>query len=145
MREKVSRRVAFRIISTNIFLFLLLFSLVWINKNFFRPISRDFSFPTIVTGSFPNFIAGYLICLCVVNPVIVRQIKFGRQIVYIASFLIVFILSFEEFKPLWGASTQFDWYDIMGSVLGGFFALLTYEILKKKKEKIAYYQFVKKR
>ena len=129
MGKKISKKEIFKLIGINILLFILLFGLVTINKQFFRPTFNHSHFVLILTGSFPNFIAAYLISLCVVNAVIIRKPKFGRQIIYVLSFIIMAILIFEEFKSIWGASTQFDIYDIIGSAIGSLLAILTYEYL----------------
>lgn len=127
MDRKISKKEIFKLIGINILLFILLFGLVTINKQVFRPTFDHSHIALVLTGSFPNFIAAYLISLCVVNAVLIRKPKFGRQIVYVLSFIVMAILIFEEFKSIWGASTQFDIYDIIGSSIGSLLAILTYE------------------
>ena len=100
MGEKIRKKEIFKLIGINILLFILLFGLVTINKQFFRPTFNHSHFALILTGSFPNFIAAYLISLCVVNPVLIKKPKFGRQIIYVLSFIIMAILIFEEFKSI---------------------------------------------
>ena len=45
----------------------------------------------------------------------------------------------EELKPMWGASTHYDTFDIIASCIGSALAILTYELLiaieKKRKFK----------
>ena len=118
-----------RIIIVNVLLFALLFSLIFLNKTFLRPNSDEIRFVSFLTGSFPNFIAAYLISLCIVNPVLIKNPKNGKYIVYIGSFLIFAILAIEELTPMWGASTQFDTFDIIASGLGSSLAILTFEII----------------
>ena len=46
------------------------------------------------------------------------------------------ILTIEEFKPIWGASTHYDPWDIVASGVGSTLAILTFEIstsIRKKK------------
>ena len=137
MKKTISKKEKFKLIGLNILLFIILFGLVTINKQFFRPTFNHSNFALILTGSFPNFIAAYLISLCFVNAVLIRKPKFGRQIIYVLSLVIMSILIFEEFKSLWGASTQFDIYDIIGSAIGSLLAILTYEYLNfRQKNKL---------
>jgi hypothetical protein len=137
MDKKISKKEIFKLMGINILLFLILFGLVTINKKFFRPKFNHSHFALVLTGSFPNFIAAYLISLCVVNAVLIRKPKFGRQIIYVLSFIVMAILIFEEIKSIWGASTQFDIYDIIGSLIGSLLAILTYEYLNfRQKNKL---------
>jgi len=132
--HKISRKVILKLIGINILLFMLLFGLVTINKQVFRPAINHSNFALILTGSFPNFIAAYLLSLCVVNAVLIRKPMYGRQIVYVLSFIVTAILIFEEFNSIWGASTQFDIYDIIGSSIGSLLAMLTYEYLNSRQK-----------
>ena len=137
MDKRISKKELFKLIGINILLFILLFGLVTINKQVFRPTFNHSHFALVLTGSFPNFIAAYLISLCVVNAVLIRKPKFGRQIVYVFSFIVMVILIIEEIKSIWGASTQYDIYDIIGSAIGSLLAILTYEYLNiKQKNKL---------
>lgn len=137
MDKKISKKEIFKLIGINILLFIILFGLVTINKHFFRPTFNHSHFALVLTGSFPNFIAAYLISLCVVNAVLIRKPKFGRQIIYVLSFIVMAILIIEEIKSIWGASTQFDIYDIIGSAIGSLLAILTYEYLNfRQKNKL---------
>jgi len=126
-----------KIIIINLFLFALLFGLVTINKEFIRPLYSHLPFAGILTGSFPNFIAAYIISLAFINAVLVKKPKYSRLISYISSFLVFIVLTVEELKPMWGASTHYDSFDILASGLGSILAVLTFEliVLKKKKSK----------
>ncbi|MBN1788290.1 MAG: hypothetical protein JW806_07840 [Sedimentisphaerales bacterium] len=118
----------------NVFLFGLLFGLVTLNKEVLRPMFSHIPFAGILAGSFPNFIAAYIISLAFVNPVVTAEPKYGRHIVYISSVLVFVILTVEELKPMWGASTYCDLFDILGSGLGSLLSIMTFEliILKRK-------------
>ena len=135
MDERIRKKEMLKLIGINMLLFALLFGLVTINKQVFRPTFNHSDFALVLTGSFPNFIAAYLISLCVVNPVLIRQPQFGRLIVYVLSFVVMAILIVEEFISIWGASTHFDIYDIIGSVIGSLLAILTYEYLNARQKK----------
>lgn len=117
-----------KIIGINLTLALSLYGLVNINKTILRPTFSDSQFTQILTGSFPSFIAGLLLCLCVVNPVLIKKPKSGRTIVYAISLLIMFMLILDEIKSL-AASTQYDFYDIIGSIAGSVLAIITFEYL----------------
>jgi hypothetical protein len=118
-----------KIIIKNILLFALLFGLVFLNKKVFRPNFMSIPLVNILTGSFPNFIAAYLISLAFINPVLMKNPNYGRVIAYVSSALVFIILTIEEIKPVWGASEHYDLYDIVASGLGSLLAIFTYEII----------------
>ena len=126
---------------TNVVLFSALFSLVTFNKEVLRPASVKSILARTITGFFSNFIAAFLITLAIVNPVLYRDPKSGRLLVYLGSALIFMILMIEEFKPIWGASTHYDPWDIIANGVGSTLAILTYEITtsirKKNKEDLS--------
>lgn len=123
-----------RLLATNIFLFVVLFVLVKFNKEYLRPQFGTMPFVGILTGSLPNFLAALLISLCAVNGVLSRKPKHGRLIAYAASSLVFLVLAVEELRPMWGASTQYDLYDIIASALGSLTAILIFEMIVRKKK-----------
>ena len=135
---KPNQKTRLRIVGFNLVLFALLFGLISLNKEYFRPAFNHFQFGKIITGSFPNFIAAYLISLSFVNAILIRKPKSGRIIVYTGSLIVFTILLIEEIKPMWGASTYYDLYDILASGLGSVLAILTYELilLRRKRKKL---------
>ncbi len=137
MKPRIEKKIAFKIVGINLTLFLLLVLLIYINKTVFRPTFNENYFAQILTGSFPNFIAAFLISLCVVNPVLIRKPRLGRLIVYLGSLFTMLALILDELESI-GASRQYDINDIAGSVLGSLLAILTYEYLnhrhKRKRE-----------
>ena len=138
MERKIEKKNFIKILGINLTLGLLLFGLVYINKTVFRPAFNETQLAQVLTGSFPTFIAAFLIGLCVVNPVLIRKPRSGRLIVYLGSLCIMFVLILDEFKSI-AASTQYDTYDIAGGIIGCVFAVLTYEYLHhrlKRKEEI---------
>ncbi|GAG53255.1 unnamed protein product, partial [marine sediment metagenome] len=50
------------------------------------------------------------------------------------SLLVFAILTIEEFKPIWGASTHYDSFDIFASGLGSLLAVLTFELVVLKRK-----------
>jgi hypothetical protein len=130
----VNRKSKQRIIVFNLLLFALLFGLVSLNKEFLRLLYSNIPIIKVLTGSFPNFIAAYIISLTFVNVVVIRELKYGRLIVYLSSLLIFVILTIEEFKPMWGASTHYDLFDIFASGLGSLLAILTFELVVLKRK-----------
>jgi len=130
----ISSKDKFKIIGINILLFALLFGLVTLNKECFRPHFSNSTLAKIITGSFPNFIAAYIISLFAVNPVLTIKPRFGRMIVYISTLMISTILTIEELTSIVGASKQYDIYDIIASVLGSILAILTYESINYRQK-----------
>jgi len=120
-----------KVIAVNALLFAVLYSLVSLNKEFLRPALNSPGLLKTLTGCFPNFIAAYLISLLFVSAVLIRKIKHGRLIVYLCSFVIFMILMIEEIRPMWGASTHDDTFDIIASGVGSTLAVITYELLIK--------------
>jgi len=131
---RIINKDKFRIIGINILLFALLFGLVTLNKEYFRPYLSNSILSKIITGSFPNFIATYIISLLVVNPVLTTKPRFGRMIVYISTFMISTIFTIEEFTSIVGASEHYDIYDIIASVLGSILTILTYESINHRQK-----------
>jgi hypothetical protein len=126
---KTNRKSMLRIIGINLVLFALLYGLVSLNKEFLRPKFSHIAFISILTGSFPNFIAAYIISLAVVNAVFIRKPQNGRIIVYVGSVLVFTILAIEEIYPMWGASTYYDPLDILASGLGSILSIITFELM----------------
>ncbi len=120
---------AFRIIAINLILFALLYGLITFNKEVLRPELSQISFINILTGSFPNFIAAYIISLGFVNAVLMRKLQSGRLLVYLGSVLVFTILAIEEIHPIWGASTIYDSFDIWASGLGSILSIVTFELI----------------
>jgi ABC-type uncharacterized transport system permease subunit len=118
-----------KVIAINALLIAALFGLVSLNKEILRPAAVNSDFLKVLTGCFPNFIAAYLISLASVSAVLFRNLKYGRLIVYSFSIIVFSILMIEELKPIWGASTYYDTYDIIASGVGSILAILTYELL----------------
>jgi hypothetical protein len=118
-----------KVIAVNALLVAALFGLVSLNKEILRPALNDSSLLKILTGCFPNFIAAYLISLAFVSAVLIRKFKHGRLIVYLSSIAVFVILTVEELKPMWGASTYYDIFDIVASGVGSALAIFTYELL----------------
>jgi hypothetical protein len=110
--------------------------LVYINKAVFRPTFNQTQLAQILTGSFPNFIAAFLISLCAVNPVLIRRPRLGRLIVYLGSTVVMILLILDELKSI-AASKQYDMYDIAGSIIGALFAVLIFEYKYRQRQKSA--------
>jgi hypothetical protein len=132
--DSINKKNKFKIIGINILLFGLLFGLVTLNKEYLRPYFSGSALAKIITGSFPNLIAAYIISLTAVNPVLTIKPRFGRRIIYISTFAVSVILTIEEFTSIVGASEHFDIYDIIASVLGSTLAILTYELINYRQK-----------
>ncbi len=118
-----------KVLVINAFLVAVLFGLVSLNKEVLRPALNSSHLLRILTGCFPNFIAAYLISLAFVSAVLIRKLKRGRLIIYLWSIAVFVILMVEEIKPMWGASTQYDTFDIIASGVGSTLAILTFELI----------------
>jgi len=127
-----NRKNMLKIIGINLVLFALLFELVSLNKVILRPGFSHISFARILTGSFPNFIAAFIISLAFANAVLIRKPQKGRLIVYVGSVLVFVILAIEEITPMWGASTYYDPFDILASGLGSLLSIITFELIARK-------------
>ena len=117
-------------------MFALLFGLISLNKEIIRPLYNHTPLIKILTGSFPNFIAAYIVSIFFVTGIIIKAPKYGRLIVYIGSFIVFLLMAIEELKPLWGVSEVYDYYDIIASGLGAILAILTYELILLKRKKL---------
>ena len=124
----MSPSMKLRVILINIFLFGLLFGLVTLNKEILRPSFSDMPFMMPLLGSFPNFIAAYIISLFFVNGALTMEPRHSRFLVCIGSLFVFAVLTVEELKPMWGASTHYDVLDIVASGVGSLLAIATYEL-----------------
>jgi len=120
------------ILIINMVLLAILFGLISLNKDYFRPEFSHLPFVSILTGCFPNFIAAFIISLAFANGVIHKNPKNSRLIIYSISILVSAILILEEIMPLWGASTQYDFYDILASIIGSATTILIFELIRLK-------------
>lgn len=123
-----------RILAGNAFLLALLFGLVSFNKSVLRPAFHDQPFWDTLTGCFPNFLAALLISLAFVNAIVNRKPGHARLLAYLGSTLVFIILTIEELKPMWGASTYYDVYDIVASAVGSLLAIGIFELISRKQK-----------
>ena len=121
-------------LAINLILFVILYFSVSFNKEFIRPVYGHSPIIGIITGSFSNFIAAYIISLFSVAAILAKkiEIKKAKLIFYVISILVFIILTIEELKPFVSASKTYDIYDILASGLGSFLAILTFEVFIKK-------------
>jgi hypothetical protein len=123
-----------RYIAINLILFAILYLTVTFNKEFIRPIYGQSPIIGILTGSFSNFMAAYIISLFPIAPILAKNIEIKKAIliIYSTSILVFVVLTIEELKPFVSASKTYDIYDIIASGLGSLIAILTFEIFFKK-------------
>jgi len=99
--------------------FILIF-LFLINKFLFRKYLIGIYFTLdIIIGSFPNFVASFLIPVVIVETKDKNKNK-STDIVIITSLLLIF----EEFYPIISGNVVYDVNDILFTILGGAIALL---------------------
>ena len=122
-----------RYITINLILFAVLYLSVTFNKEFIRPAYGHSPIIGILTGSFSNFMAAYIVSLFPIAPILARniEIKKARLIIYVTSIIVFIILTIEELKPFVNASKTYDIYDIIASGLGSILAVLTFELIIK--------------
>ncbi len=130
----MNRKSKLRVVLTNVILFGILFGLVSLNKGFIRPSFGHIPFMAPITGSFPNFIAAYIIGLFFVNGAVSFQPRHSRLLVYLGSLLVFAAMTVEELNSLWGASTIYDALDIIGTGIGSMLAIVTYELVVQKRK-----------
>ena len=127
-----------RYIATNLILFAILYLTVTFNKKFIRPAYGHLPIVGILTGSFSNFMAAYIISLFPITPILAKNIniKKSRLIIYVISIVVFLLLTIEELQPFVNASKTYDIYDIIASGLGSIIAIVTFEIIVKKRKAI---------
>jgi len=120
-------------IGINLILIAILFLSVTFNKEFIRPVYGHSPTIGILTGSFSNFMAAYIISLFPIAPLLSKKIdiKKSRLIIYVISIIVFIILTIEELKPFFSASKTYDIYDIIASGFGSIIAILTFELITK--------------
>jgi len=131
LNKKVKNK---RYVVVILILFAILYLSVTFNKEFIRPVYRHSPILGIITGSFPNFMAAYIISLFPIALILAKsiEIKKARLIFYSISIFVFIILTIEELKPFVSASKTYDIYDIVASGLGSIIAIITFEIIIKK-------------
>ena len=118
----------------NILMLAFLFLSISFNKEYLRPLYGHIYFIGILLGSYPNFIASYIISLFILKIALNKNIRFRRYIFYSFSFIVFVSLTVEELKPLWGVSKTFDLFDILANGLGCALAIITYEFIAYKQK-----------
>jgi VanZ family protein len=121
-------------LAINLILFAILYFSVSFNKEYIRPVYGHSPVIGIITGSFSNFMAAYIVSLFSVAAILAKkvEIKKAKSIFYVVSILVFIVLTIEELKPFVSASKTCDIYDILASGLGSFLAILTFEVFIKK-------------
>ena len=99
---------------------------VSLNKEILRPALSDIPIIKPMLGCFPNFIAAYIISLFFVNGALMIEPMHSRLLVSLGSLFVFVVLTAEELRPMWGASTHYDVLDIVALGVGSFLAVFTY-------------------
>jgi len=123
-----------KLLATNVLLFVVLFVLVKFNKEYLRPALWDVPVLGVLAGCLPNFLAAFLISLTAVNGVLARGPQRRRLFVYAGASLVFLVLTVEELRPMWGASTHYDIFDILASAVGSAAAILVYELIVRRRK-----------
>jgi len=120
----------------NFSLFAFLYFFVTYNREYIRPLYAGDSFSGILTGSYSNFAAAYIISLFSVAPIFFKNLNKGksRLVFYGFAVLLFLLLILEKFSPFAGASKVYDVYDIIASTLGNLLAFTIFEIIIRIKK-----------
>ena len=126
-----------RYITVNLILFAILYLTNAFNDAFIRPVYGQSPVIGVLSGSFPNFMAAWIISLFSLAPILARKIdiKKARAIFYTVTLLVFLILTVEEIRPMWGASETYDLYDIIANGLGMLIAIFTFELMMRWRQK----------
>jgi hypothetical protein len=124
-----------KFIAVNLALFAFLYLSVSFNKEYIRPVYGSIPFWGIITGSFLNFMAAFIMSMFSVAPILANRlsIRKARLIFYTIAILVFIVLTFEEINPFVDASETYDPFDIIASGLGSVIAVLSFEIFFRKK------------
>jgi hypothetical protein len=91
-----------------------------------------------ILGIYPNFLAGLMIPMLFLSKYRVLDIdkvdNFDRRIKYIMLATLIFLI-FEEYRPTFGSSRVFDYWDIVFSAVGLIVFYIVYLKLKTDKQK----------
>jgi hypothetical protein len=120
-------------VAVNAILFALLLVSVSFNKEYLRPAFAGNPVLELLTGSYANFIAAYVISLLPACPLLTKRFGVTRemQIILATAVGVFIILTIEELAPVFGASKVRDGNDIIASALGSFCAILTFHFLRR--------------
>lgn len=120
-------------VAVNAILLAFLFLSVSFNKEYLRPTFTENPILIVLSGSYANFIAAYVICLFPVCPILTKRFNSVRpmQLVAATAIGVFIILTIEELAPVFGASKVRDGNDIIASAFGSFCAILTFLLLRR--------------
>jgi len=120
-------------LAVNLILGAFLFLSVSFNKEHLRPACSGIPILDILTGSYSNFMAAYVVSLFAATAVLSKRLTDTRslRIVVAAAVAVFLILTVEELAPVLGASKVCDGYDIVASMLGSSLAVFTFLLLRQ--------------
>ncbi|MBU0528740.1 hypothetical protein KKF86_03165 [bacterium] len=123
-----------KIIAINLILFAVLYLSVSFNKEFIRPVYGNTPILGILTGSFSNFMAAYIISLFPIAAILKKKlnVKISRSIIYTVAIMVFIILTVAEIQPRFDISKVYDIYDIIASGIGSLLAIITFKLLIRK-------------
>ncbi len=107
-------------------------------KFYLRELNIQNDFILFILGIYPNFLAGLMIPMLFLYKyelvIIDRVKKFDIKIKYIMLATLIFLI-FEEYRPTFGSSKTFDYWDIIFSAVGLIVFYMVYKTLKTNKLK----------
>ena len=120
-------------VAVNAIMFAFLYLTVTFNKEYLRSAFAGNPILELLTGSYPNFIAAYVISLFPACPILTRRalISKGTRLIMATAAVVFVILTIEEFVSVFGASKVADGNDVVASALGVSCSILTFLILRR--------------
>jgi len=117
-------------IALNLILFAVLYLAITFNKEFIRPVCGHRPILGIITSSFSNIMAAYVISLFPLTHILTKHIvrQTARMVIYLAATTVFILPTIEEYESFVSVSKTYDIYDIMASGLGALAAVGTYEL-----------------
>jgi len=107
-------------------------------KFYLRELNIQNDFIRFILGIYPNFLAGLMIPMIFLYKYELLAIdsveKFDLKIKYIMLATLIFLI-FEEYRPTFGSSKIFDYWDIIFSAAGLIVFYMVYKTLKTDKLK----------
>lgn len=119
----------------NAILLAFLFLSVSLNKEYLRAAFAGIPALNVLVGSYPNFIAAYVISCFAACPILTERFNNKNATpIFVATAIGVFmILTVEEVAPVLGVSAARDDYDVIASAFGSSCAILTFLFCEKKR------------
>ena len=98
-----------------------------LNKEIFRPKYGQLEYLSVILGSLPNFLGGFIFSIALIPQLLKRKVKNKRLLGYLYVGFVFSFLAIEEYYPYFTASKTTDVFDIIASGIASVFAIFIYE------------------